>query len=223
MIDPKEYEKHRIAIPKYSLGEELMSSISHGVGGLLGIAALVLCIVKCYPQHDPYKMVGSIIFCVTTIILYTMSCLYHALKVNRAKRVFRVFDHCTIFLLIAGTYTPYTLVTLRNCGGWWIFGIIWGLAVLGIVFNAISLRKFAKISVAVYLLMGWLILFSISGLKINLAREGIVLLLCGGVAYTLGATVYGIGSRKKYFHSIFHFFCLAGTVLHFFSIYLYVL
>ena len=223
MIDPKEYEKHRIAIPKYSLGEELMSSISHGVGGLLGIAGLVLCIVKCFPQHDASKMVGSIIFCLTTIVLYTMSCLYHALKVNRAKRVFRVIDHCTIFLLIAGTYTPYTLVTLRESGGWWIFGIIWGLAVLGIVFNAISLRKFAKVSVAVYLLMGWLILFSINALRTNLAREGIVLLLCGGVAYTLGATVYGIGSRKKYFHSIFHFFCLAGTVLHFFSIYLYVL
>lgn len=152
-----------------------------------------------------------------------MSCLYHALKVNRAKRVFRVFDHCTIFLLIAGTYTPFTLVTLRNGVGWWLFGVIWLIAVVGIVLNAVSLKKFAKISVACYLIMGWMVLLSFPQLTALLDPRGITLLVAGGCVYTLGAILYGIGSKKKYFHSVFHFFCLGGTVLHFFAIYLYVL
>lgn len=218
-----EEKKHRIAIPTYTLGEELISAISHGVGALLGIAALVLCIVKSANPLDGYKLASSIVFGVTIVLLYLMSCLYHALKVNKAKRVFRVFDHCTIFLLIAGTYTPYTLVVLRDSIGWWLFGVIWLIAVVGIVLNAVSLRKFAKLSVACYLLMGWMIVFSFSRLKAAMPWNGVLLLLWGGVAYTLGAIVYGIGSKRRYFHSIFHFFCLAGTVLHFFSIYLYVL
>lgn len=218
-----EEKKHRIAIPKYTLGEELISSISHGVGALLGIAALVLCIVRSCNPLNGFKLASSIVFGLTIILLYLMSCLYHALKVNRAKRVFRVFDHCTIFLLIAGTYTPFTLVTLRESVGWWMFGIIWGAAVLGIVFNAISLKKFAKISVALYLIMGWMVIFSFKPLYESLARPGIWLLLSGGIAYTVGAILYGIGSKKKYFHSVFHFFCLLGTILHFFAVYLYVL
>lgn len=218
-----EEKKHRIAIPKYTLGEELISSISHGVGALLGIAALVLCIVRSCNPLNGFKLASSIVFGLTIILLYLMSCLYHALKVNRAKRVFRVFDHCTIFLLIAGTYTPFTLVTLRDTVGWWMFGIIWGAAVLGIVFNAISLKKFAKISVALYLIMGWMVIFSFKPLYESLARTGIWMLLGGGIAYTVGAILYGIGSKKKYFHSVFHFFCLLGTILHFFAVYLYVL
>ena len=218
-----EEKKHRIAIPTYTLGEELISSISHGVGALMGIAMLVLCIVKSCNPLDGFKLASSIVFGLTIIILYLMSCLYHALKVNRAKRVFRVFDHCTIFLLIAGTYTPFTLVTLRGSVGWWMFGIIWVTAVLGIVFNAISLKKFAKISVALYLIMGWLVIFSFSNLYAALARPGVWLLLAGGIAYTVGAILYGVGSKKKYFHSVFHFFCLIGTLLHFFAVYLYVL
>lgn len=218
-----EEKKHRIAIPKYTLGEELISSISHGVGALLGIAALVLCIVRSCNPLNGFKLASSIVFGLTIILLYLMSCLYHALKVNRAKRVFRVFDHCTIFLLIAGTYTPFTLVTLRDTVGWWMFGIIWGAAVLGIVFNAISLKKFAKISVALYLIMGWMVIFSFKPLYESLARPGIWMLLGGGIAYTVGAILYGIGSKKKYFHSVFHFFCLLGTILHFFAVYLYVL
>ncbi len=222
MISAEE-RKRRVAIPTYSLGEELISSISHGVGALLGIAALVLCIVKSCNPLDGFKLASSIVFGTTTVILYLMSCLYHALKVNRAKRVFRVFDHCTIFLLIAGTYTPFTLVTLRNGVGWWLFGVIWLIAVVGIVLNAVSLKKFAKVSVACYLIMGWMVLFSFPQLKTLLDPRGITLLVAGGCVYTLGAILYGIGSKKKYFHSIFHFFCLGGTVLHFFAIYLYVL
>lgn len=220
MTDPK---PHRISIPKYSLSEELLNSISHGVGAIFGIVATVLCILKGCAASDPWRIVSGAIFGATMLLLYLMSCLYHALKVNKAKRVFRVIDHCTIFLLIAGTYTPFTLVTLRDSVGWWLFGTVWGIAILGITLNAIDLKKFSKISVACYLLMGWAILSEIEPLRANLASGGIALLVWGGVVYTVGAILYGIGSKVKYFHSIFHFFCLGGSVLHFLAIYQYVL
>ena len=215
--------KHRISIPKYTLGEELLNAISHGVGALMGIAVLVLCIVRSCIPFDGFKLASSIVFGLMVTLLYLMSCLYHALKVNKAKRVFRVIDHCTIFLLIAGTYTPYTLVSLRDTIGWWVFGVIWGIAVVGIVLNAVSLKKFAKLSVACYLVMGWIIIFAYQYMVNALHPTALALLIWGGVAYTVGAILYAIGSKKKYFHSVFHFFCLIGTLLHFFSIYLYVL
>lgn len=219
----KNTKPHRIAIPRYTLGEELINSISHGVGAGLGITALVLCIVKSCSPLDGYKLASSIVFGLTTTLLYLMSCLYHALKVNRAKRVFRVIDHCTIFLLIAGTYTPYTLNTLRGVTGWVLFGIVWGVGILGIVLNAVSLKKFAKLSVACYIALGWVVIFASKELIASLDRGGLWLLLTGGIAYTVGAVLYGIGAKKRYFHSVFHFFCLIGTALHFFSIYFYVL
>ena len=226
MISDEEYKSHRIAIPTYSLAEELISAISHGVGGLLGIAGLVLCLIKSVRAGDPWRVVSSCVFGFTVILLYVMSCLYHALKVNRAKRVFRVIDHCTIFLLIAGTYTPYTLVALRQVApavAWTVFGVIWGVAAAGIALNAVNLKRFSKISVVCYLLMGWMVLLAYRPMTEVIAPEGIALLIWGGVVYSVGAAVYAIGSRKKYFHSIFHFFCLGGTVLHFLSIYLYVM
>lgn len=216
-------KQHRISIPKYTLGEELMNSITHGIGACLGIAALVLCIVKSCSPLDGYSLASSIVFGLTTTLLYLMSCLYHALKVNKAKRVFRVIDHCTIFLLIAGTYTPYTLITLRGVTGWVLFGIVWGISVLGIVLNAVSLKRFAKLSVFCYLALGWVVLFASKQLFASLDMTGLLLLVGGGIAYTIGAVLYGIGAKRKYFHSIFHLFCLIGTTLHFFSIYLYVL
>lgn len=224
MVYQGEEPKHRIVIPKYSLCEELLNSISHGVGALAGIVMLVLCVIKsAQPPVSGYKIVASIVFGLTVILLYLMSCLYHALKVNKAKRVFRVIDHCTIFLLIAGTYTPYTLVSLRSTIGWWVFAIIWATAVLGIVLNAISLKRFAKLSVALYLIMGWIIVVAYQAMVTAVSADGMTLLIWGGVAYTVGAALYAIGSKKKYFHSVFHFFCLIGTFLHFLSIYLHVL
>ena len=151
---------HRITVPKYTLGEELINSITHGIGAGLGIAALVLSIVKSCSPLDGYKLASSIVFGLTTTLLYLMSCLYHALKVNKAKRVFRVIDHCTIFLLIAGTYTPYTLITLRGMTGWLLFGIVWGVSILGIVLNAVSLSGwqiiFPPINPVSLLQMCWL-------------------------------------------------------------------
>ena len=207
-MDEKALKRQKYGIPTYSLAEELLNSISHGIGAGLGIAALVLCIVKSAHAGDGYKLASSIVFGLTTTLLYLMSCLYHALKVNRA---------------IAGTYTPYTLVTLRGPAGWVMFGIVWAVAITGVVLNAVNLKKFAKISVVCYVALGWVILLATKTLVANLAYPGLVLLVAGGVAYTVGAVLYAIGSKKKYFHSIFHFFCLIGTVLHFFSIYFYVL
>ncbi|MBP3637245.1 MAG: hemolysin III family protein [Clostridia bacterium] len=223
MSDQSIQPRHRISIPKYTLGEELTNAISHGIGVIFGLVAMVLCIIKSVQAHDTYKIVSSAVFGTTIMILYLMSCLYHALKVNKAKRVFRVIDHCTIFLLIAGTYTPYTLVSLRPTIGWWVFGVIWGTAVLGIVLNAISLKRFAKLSVALYLIMGWIIVFAYKYMVSAVPAGGMTLLIWGGVAYTVGAVLYGLGSKRKYFHSVFHIFCLIGTFLHFLSIYMYVL
>ena len=223
MVHQGEQPKPRISIPKYTLCEELINSISHGVGVIFGLVAMILCIVKSAQVGDAYRVVSSVIFGVMVMILYLMSCLYHALKLNKAKRVFRVIDHCTIFLLIAGTYTPYTLVSLRDTIGLWVFGVIWATAILGITLNAISLKKFAKLSVALYLIMGWIIIFAYGYMVSAVPAGGMTLLIWGGVAYTVGAILYGIGAKRKYFHSVFHFFCLIGTFLHFLSIYLYVL
>ena len=140
-----EKRKPRIMIPKYTLGEELINAISHGVGALCGITALVLCIVKSCNPLDGFKLASSIVFGLSVTLLYLMSCLYHSLKVNKAKRVFRVIDHCTIFLLIAGTYTPFTIVSLRDTSGWWIFGIIWAMAVLGVVFAYVGLVEYVSV------------------------------------------------------------------------------
>ncbi len=225
MISENE-KKHKIAIPSYTLAEELMNSISHGIGALAGVAMLILCVVRAAGTGDPWKIVSASLFGATTFLLYIMSCLYHALKVNRAKRVFRVFDHCTIFLLIAGTYTPFTLVTLREetpVLAWTIFGVIWAVAVTGVVFNSINLKRFANVSVVCYIAMGWMIVLAFRPMSALLAPEGIRLLLWGGIAYTVGAVLYAIGSKKRYFHFIFHLFCLIGTCLHFLAIYLYVL
>ena len=212
-----------IPIPKYTLGEELISSISHGIGAGLGIAALVLCIRRSILSGSGYSITSSIVFGLSIIILYSMSCIYHAIKPNNAKRVMRIFDHCTIFLLIAGTYTPFTLVSLRGSTGWTLFGIIWGAAIIGIIMNAIDMERYKTLSMVCYLAMGWVIIFEFSPLMRAIDIKGIYLLVTGGIAYTVGAVIYGIGSKVKYMHSIWHFFVLAGTILHFFTIYLYVI
>lgn len=210
----------KIPIPEYTLGEELISSISHGVGAVLGIVALCLCIVA---STDIWGVVSSWVFGVSLIILYSMSCIYHGLKPNNAKRVMRIFDHCTIFLLIAGSYTPFTLISLRGKVGWTLFGIIWAAAVVGIVLNAIDMERFTVFSMICYLTMGWAIIFAMKPLLNSVSMPGIRLLVIGGVAYTVGAIIYAIGDKVKYMHSIWHFFVLAGSILHFLCIYWYVL
>ncbi len=216
-------EKKRYGIPKYTLGEELVNSISHGLGAVFGIVALVLCIIKSVKSGSTIGIVSGSIYGATIILLYTISTIYHALKVNRAKKVFRTLDHCSIYILIAGTYTPYTLVALPKVLGLCIFCAIWAAAIVGIVFSAINVHKFRVMSMIIYISMGWAIIFSARPLVSALSAPGLWLLISGGLAYTVGAVLYGVGKRVKYMHSAFHFLALSGSVCHFLSIILYVL
>jgi len=212
-----------ISIPKYTLGEELMNSISHGLGALFAIAALVIMIVKSAKISDAWTVVSVTIYGSMLILLYLMSTIYHALKINKAKKVFRVIDHCSIFLLIAGTYTPFTLVTLRGVLGWTMFGVIWLSSILGITLNAVSVERFKKFSMICYIASGWIIVLAFGYLWSRLEHMGSVFLIAGGLCYTLGAALYGIGKKRKYFHSVFHIFVLLGSLFHFFTILFFVI
>ena len=216
-------KNREVTIVDYNLAEELISAISHGIGAGLAIAALVLCVVKAAKDHNPWGVVGGCIFGSTLIILYLVSCLYHALAKNKAKKVFRVLDHCCVFLLIAGTYTPFLLVSLRGAWGWTIFGVIWALAIVGIVFNAIDVDRYQGLSAVVNILMGWMIAIRFRSLAAVIGHTGLVFLIVGGVVYTLGAILYAFGHRVRYVHSIWHFFVLGGSICHFFAIYMSVL
>ena len=215
--------KEKIDVPKYSLGEEIMSAVIHGIGALLAIVALILCTAISASHGNTAAVISSIIYGTTLIILYTMSTLYHSLAVNNAKRVFRIIDHCSIFLLIAGTYTPFTLVALEKPLGYYIFAIVWGIAILGIVLNSINLKKYKVISLISYVVLGWVIIFAYNPLKEAVDWSGVLLLISGGVIYTIGAIIYALGKKVKYFHSIFHMFVLAASILHFLAIVLYVI
>ena len=215
--------RRMMGLPDYTLGEELMNAITHGAGAALGVAALVLCVVKSALAGDAYGVVASAVYGFTLIMLYTMSCLYHALKVNRAKKVFQTFDHCSIFLLIAGTYTPITLVALRGWIGWTVFGIVWAAAIVGIVFNGIDVKKYKVMSMICYIAMGWVIIFVFPEFMRAVDFKCVMLMLIGGIVYTIGAVIYGFGKKARYVHSVWHFFVLAGSILHFFAVYLYVL
>lgn len=211
-------------MPSYTLSEELISAISHGIGVLLAIAGMVLCLVKSAETHNTLGVVSSSLYGSFMIILYLMSTLYHSFKPTvKAKGVFRVFDHCSIFLLIFGTYVPYTLVTLKGALGWSLFGIVLFFTILGIVLNAVNLEKYKNISVFCYIAMGWTIVGAIKQIYMNINFDGALFLVLGGIVYTIGAILYGLGKRIRYMHSIWHIFVLAGTILQFFSIYLYVL
>lgn len=205
-------KRQSLGLPKYSLGEEIFSSVSHGVSALFAVTALVLLLVFC--KKRPIIVVSVSIYGATMILLYTVSTLYHALGLNRAKVVFRSLDHCTIFLLIAGTYTPITLVCLGGAWGWSLFGVVWGAAVLGVVLNAISVERFKIVSMVCYLAMGWVVVIAMKPVMENLSAIGFWCLLSGGILYTVGAILYGVGKRIPYIHSIFHLFVLGGSVLH---------
>lgn len=213
-------------LPKYTKGEEIFNMVSHIVGGGLGVIALVLCVVFSSIHKNAYAIVSSVIYGICMILLYTMSSIYHGLRPElKAKKVLQVIDHCSIFLLIAGSYTPFCLVTFLNYNkvlGWGMFAVIWGCASIGILLNAIDLKRYKVFSMICYLVMGWCIIFKIALLPELLTIPGFVLLLLGGVAYTIGAILYGIGKKKIYMHSIFHLFIVLGSILQFLCILLYV-
>ncbi|MEE1065081.1 MAG: hemolysin III family protein [Acutalibacteraceae bacterium] len=204
-------------LPSYTKGEEIFNMVSHIVGGGLGIAATALLVVFAALRSNAYGIVSVAIFGATMIILYTMSSIYHGLRPNLAKKVFQIIDHCAIYLLIAGTYTPFSLCTLREYNtalGWTVFGIIWGLAALGITLNAIDLKSFKVISMVLYIGMGWCIVFTGKIIFNMLGTGGFSFLLAGGISYTIGAILYGFGRKVKYFHSVFHLFVVTGSILH---------
>ena len=211
-------------MPKYTVGEERFNMISHIVGGGLGLIALIFCvIVAAYNQHT-WGILSGIIYGVSAIVLFTMSSLYHGLKMGKPKRVFRILDHCAIFVLIAGTYTPILLGRFREVypvDAWVLFSIIWSVAITGIVLNAINLKKFAKISFVCYLTLGWAAIFRIESLIHVLGVNFFILIAVGGALYTVGALFYVIGSKKKYMHSVFHVFVVVASVFHSIAIAMY--
>lgn len=204
----------------FTLGEEIFNAVTHGVGAALAIAATVLLLIRS-ASIGALAVVSCAIYGASLIILYTMSTLYHALAARTAKAVMRIFDHCTIFVLIAGTYTPFCLILLGGAWGWSIFGAIWGLTALGITLNAINLEKYKVFSMVAYIAMGWCVLLVAGKVIAALGFWGTAMLLAGGIAYTAGIGFFA--SKKKYFHSIWHFFVLAGSILHFFTVYFFVL
>ena len=206
----------------YKLKEEVASSISHGIGAALGIAALVILVVFAAVKGDPWRVVSFSIYGTSLVILYLASTFYHAFRKPSIKQVFKIFDHASIYILIAGTYTPFTLVTIRGPWGWTLFGIIWGLAIFGVIFKAIFINRFKLISTILYATMGWFIVIAIKQVIISLETMGVFWLLIGGLAYTGGIYFY-LNDKIKYNHSIWHLFVLAGSICHFFSILFYVL
>lgn len=206
---------------RYTTGEEILNAITHGVGVLLSIAALVLLIVRAVMYApDEYKaqcIIGFTIFGASLIILYLFSTLYHALPLG-TKKLFGIFDHCSIYILIAGTYTAYCLTALRGAVGWLIFGIIWGLAVVGIVLYAVFGSRVRVLSVITYIPMGWLIIFAAKPLREQLSLLSFRYLVVGGLVYTVGCVFYAM-KKVKWMHGIWHLFVLGGSIMHFFSIY----
>ena len=213
-------------LPAYTKGEEIFNMVSHIVGGAIGVAALVLCIIVSAVHKNGYGLAGSIVYGISMITLYTMSSVYHGLREGTAKRVMQVLDHCTIYLLIAGTYTPILLSAMRPIdpvASWVLLGIVWGLSAIAITLTAIDLKKYAVFSMICYIGMGWCVVFKVPLLIQAVTWGGFWLILLGGVCYTVGAVLYGMGRTKRYMHSVFHLCVVAGSVLHLLAILIYAL
>lgn len=215
----------KISVPKYSLGEELINSISHGIGAGLAVAGLVLLILK---ADSASGIVGVSLYGAFMILLYTMSCLYHALSPKtKGKKVLRVIDHANVFLMEAGTFMPICLGLIRGtqyeAWGWFCFGIVWAITTVAVVFSSINVDKYQGIGLASNLILGWGSMLMLPIFIQLIPIEGIMLLVMGGVAYSLGAILYGLGSKMKWMHSVFHFYVLFGSIFHFFFIYLFCL
>jgi hemolysin III len=206
---------------RQTIGEEIANSVTHGIGAAFSVAGLVLLVVLAALRGTAWHIVSCAVFGVSLVLLYLSSTLYHALTARRAKRVFRILDHASIYLLIAGTYTPFTLVTLHGAWGWSLFGVVWTLAAAGIVFQSLAIGRWPALSTGVYSLMGWVAVLAFRPLLHALPWHGCLWLLAGGVAYTAGVVFYA--TRSKFAHAVWHFFVLAGSVCHFCAVYFYVL
>jgi len=213
-------------LPEYTRGEEIFNMTSHIVGGGLGIIMLIMCIVLAVIKNNVWAIISCSIYGASLIMLYTVSSVYHGLGRTTAKKVMQVLDHCTIYFLIAGTYTPMLLCAIRRVApvtAWVLFGIVWGLTALATTLTAIDLKKYSVFSMICYIGIGWCIALAPKALLQAVAIPGVLLLLAGGIAYTIGAILYGIGKKKRYMHSVFHMFVVLGSVLQFLCIFLYVI
>lgn len=213
-------------LPDYTRGEERFNMISHIVGGAFGVAALALTVIVSALHHNPIGVAASAVYGATMILLYTMSSVYHGLTTVHSKKVLQVLDHCTIYFLIAGTYTPIALTVLREANpvlGWTLFGVEWGLAALAIPLTAIDHRQYGPVAMACYIVMGWLVLPFWKTAVEALGPAGFGFLLAGGILYTVGAVLYGLGKKIRYMHNVFHVFVFLGSLLQFFAILFYAL
>ena len=213
-------------LPDYTNGEERMNMISHIVGGALGVVALVLCVTFSAIRHNPWGVVGSAIYGASLILLETSSSVYHGLRPGMGKKVMQVIDHCTIYFLIGGTYTPILLCSIRPISpawAWVLFGIVWGLAAMATTFTAIDLKKYSVLSMICYIGMGWSVVIAAKTAIEAMTVPGSLWCLVGGILYTVGAVLYGLGKKRRYMHSIFHFFVVAGSIAQFICIFFYVL
>ncbi|MEO0233921.1 MAG: hemolysin III family protein [candidate division WOR-3 bacterium] len=206
---------------KMSLIEEIFNSVTHGLGFLLSITGLVLCVIFSVKVKNVYAIVSSSIYGASLILLYISSTLYHSFPEGNVKKIFKFFDHTSIYILIAGTYTPFTLLPLRGPLGWTIFGVIWGLALFGIVFKTFFINKTDIISTIIYILMGWMIVIAIKQVYLSVPKISFIFLVIGGISYTIG-TIFYILDRLFFFHIVWHIFVLIGSITHFFSIFLYI-
>jgi hemolysin III len=195
-------------------GEEIANAVSHGVGLLMAVVAALVLVVAAVQRGGVAEIVGASIFGATMVWVYFTSTLYHALPRNRAKRVFRILDHGAIFLLIAGTYSPFTLGPLRGAWGWALFGSVWSLAFAGVVFKTVGGVRYPKLSTSLYIAMGWLIVVAIEPLRLNVPMSGLFWLLAGGIAYTAGVAFFAV-KRLRYSHFVWHLFVIAGSACHF--------
>jgi hemolysin III len=209
-------------IEKYSIGEEIANAVIHGIGALLSIAALVLLIVFSAINKEPWSIFSSIIYGSSLIILYLSSTLYHSFQNKKVKDLFEIFDHSAIYILIAGTYTPFTLITLHGKTGWILFSTVWILAAIGIVFKIFFVKKFRILSTLLYIAMGWLVVVALKPLVANLEFWGLFWLVLGGVLYTVG-TIFYVWRKIPYHHALWHLIVLAGSICHFFAIFFYVI
>jgi hemolysin III len=210
----------RLEVPKreQSRGEEIANSISHGIGLAAALVATPFLVVHAIRRGDTGFIVGASLFAATMVLLYLASTLYHALPRGEAKRVFQIIEHSAIFLLIAGTYTPFTLGVLRGAWGWMLLVLVWGLAVAGVALKAFDRLSYPIVSTGLYLLMGWLILIAGNQLYVRIPSSGLLWLVSGGVAYTAGVAFYATDSRLRYGHYIWHLFVMAGTTCHYFAV-----
>ena len=203
-----------------SIGEEIANSITHGLGLILSVAGLTVLVVLAALRGTAWHIVACSIYGTTLVLLYLSSTLYHAIQAPRAKRVFRIFDHAAIYLLIAGTYTPFLLVTLRGPLGWTLFGLQWGMAVCGVVFKSLTKGGYEIASTAVYALMGWMGLLAMRTMYSSLQLQGVLWIVAGGLSYTIGIVFFAL--NKRYCHTIWHLFVLAGSICHFYAVLRYI-